>query len=247
MNNRPIKAFWLTLLVLVALGLSGFTIAKDYGQIKSSVVAKIKIPKWYHEGLYFDGKNIWVNNGKKGATWVVDTVSGKIVRKIKPAGTFTESIVRRDKETFFVTDWDAKKVYISNIEGNKTRALAEKSVEPAHPAGAIWNGSNLFVVTWTRSLIGTRFHLLKMDADMNILSFAEIAKILEPAHLAWDGKYMWISCWYSSRIYKFDVGKLEILGYLKSPAAKTTGIAWDGKHLWVTGTYDDLYKVELKS
>jgi hypothetical protein len=148
---------------------------------------------------------------------------------------------------FFVTDWDAKKVYISKIENNNMYALSEMSVEPAHPAGAAWNGSNLFVVTWTRSLAGTRFHLLKMDTDMNILSTAEIARILEPAHLAWDGKYMWISCWYSKRIYKVDIEKLEMLGYLKSPAEKTTGIAWAGKYLWVTGTHDNLYKMELQN
>lgn len=175
----------------------------------------------------------------------MDTASGKVIRKIKPAGSFTEAITPKDPGTFFVTDWDAKKVYTSNIDGDNMYAVTEKSVEPAHPAGAAWTGSNLFVVTWTRSLVGTRFHLLKMDADMNTLSTAEIAKILEPAHLAWDGKYMWLSCWFSNRIYKVDPEKLEILGYVKSPAAKTTGIAWAGKYLWVTGTYDNLYKMEL--
>ena len=232
--------------MIVVFGLSGFTSPKDYGEIKSKVVAKIKIPKWYHEGLYYDGKDIWVNNGKKGDTWVVDTAAGKIIRKIKPAGSFTEAITLKDKDTFFATDWDAEKVYTSNIEGDKMYALKEKSVEPAHPAGAAWNGSNLFVVTWTRSLTGTKFHLLKMDADMNILSTLEIVNIQEPAHLTWDGKYMWISCWYTNRIYKVDIEKLEILGYLKSPAEKATGIVWDGKNLWVTGTYADLYKIELQ-
>ena len=233
--------------MIMVLGLSGFTMSKDYGEIKARVVTKIKIPKWYHEGLYFDEKDIWVNNGKRGDTWIVDTGTGKITRKIKPAGSFTEAITRKDKDTFFVTDWDAEKVYTSKIEGDNMYALSEKSVEPAYPAGAVWNGSNLFVVTWTRSLTGTKFHLLKMDADMNILSRLEIVKILEPAHLAWDGKYMWISCWYSKRIYKVDIEKLEMLGYLKSPAAKTTGIVWEGKYLWVTGTHDSLYKMELKN
>ena len=232
--------------MIMVFGLSGFTMAKDYGELKAKAVAKIKIPKWYHEGLYSDGKDIWVNNGKEGDTWVVDTDAGKIIRKIKPAGSFTEAITPKDKNTFFVTDWDAKKVYTSKIEGDKMYALSERSVEPAHPAGAAWNGSNLFVITWTRSLAGTRFHLLKMDADMNTLSTVEIVKILEPTQLAWDGKYMWISCWYGKRIYKVDVEKLEMLGYLKSPAAQTTGIAWEGKNLWVTGTYADLYKIELQ-
>jgi DNA-binding beta-propeller fold protein YncE len=245
MKNMPGRVFKLILLIIAVFGLSGFTVSKDYKEIKSKVAAKVKIPKWYHEGLYFDGKSIWVSNGKKGDTWIVDTGTGKVIRRIKPAGQFTEAIIPKDKDTFFVTDWDAEKVYTANIEGDKMYALSEKSVEPAHPAGAAWNGSNLFVVTWTRSLAGTKFNLLKMDADLNIISTEEIIKILEPAHLAWDGKYMWISCWYSNRVYKVDMERLEILGYLRSPAALTTGIAWDGKYLWVTGTHDNLYKMEL--
>jgi DNA-binding beta-propeller fold protein YncE len=247
MKNISFRAFKLILLTMVVFGLSGFTLSKDYKEIKAKAIAKIKIPKWYHEGLYFDGKDIWVNNGKKGDTWIIDIIAGKITGKIKPVGSFTEGITPKDKDTFFVTDWDAKKIYISKIEGDTMYVLAEKSVEPARPAGAVWNGSNLFVVTWTRSLTGTKFHLLKMDADMNILSSLEIVKILEPAHLAWDGKYMWISCWYSKRIYKVDIEKSQMLGYLKSPAAKTTGIAWDGKYLWVTGTHDSLYKMGFQN
>lgn len=235
------------LLLVAVLAISGFTMSKDYGQIKSKVVTKIKIPKWYHEGLYSDGRDIWVNNGKNGDTWIIDTNAKKVIGNIKPIGTFTEAITLKDKDTFFVTDWDAKKVYTAKIEGSSMRMVSEKSVEPAHPAGASWNGSNLFVITWTRSLAGTKFHLLKMDADMNLLSSAEITKILEPAHLAWDGKYFWISCWYSNRIYKVDVEDLKILGYTKSPATKTTGLVWDEKYLWVTGTHDGLYKLELQN
>lgn len=241
------KTFKVILLTIMVFALSGFTMSKDYGQIRSKVVEKVKIPKWYHEGLYWDGKHLWVNNGKRGDTWVVDTSTGNIVRKIKPIGSFTEAITPKDDATFFVTDWEAKKVYASNIENDKMRVLSEASLAPAYPAGASWNGSNLFVITWTRSITGTRFHLIKMDADMNVLSTAEIARILEPAHLAWDGRHMWISCWYSRRIYKVDLEKPEIVGYIKSPAAKTTGIAWDGKYLWVTGTHDGLYKLELQS
>lgn len=241
------RAFKFILLVIMVFALSGFTLSKDYHRIKAKAVAKIKIPKWYHEGLYSDGKDIWVCNGKKGDTWVVDTLSKEIIRKIVPAGSFTEAITPRDEAIFFVTDWDAKKVYTAEIEGDNMYALAQKSVEPAHPAGAAWTGSNLFIVTWTRSLTGTKFHLLKMDADMNILSTAEIGRILEPAHLAWDGKDMWVSCWYARRIYRIDIEKLEITGYIKSPARKTTGIAWEGRYLWVTGTNDSLYKMEFQN
>jgi len=233
--------------MIAVFGLSGFTMSKDYGELKAKTVAKIKIPKWYHEGLNCDGKYIWVCNGKKGDVWVVDKETGKVIRRMIPAGPFTEAITPLDKDTFFVTDWDTKKIYTSKIEGDKMCALSERSVEPAHPAGAVWNGSNLFVITWTRSLAGTRFHLLKMDADMNTLSRVEIVEILEPTQLAWDGKYIWVSCWYSKRVYKIDIEKMEMLGYLESPAAKTTGIAWDGRYLWVTGTHDNLYKMELEN
>jgi len=230
---------------MMVFALSGFTRSKEYKEINAKVVSHIKIPHWYHEGIYLFGNDIWVNNGERGDTWVINKSSGNVTRSIKSAGPFTEAVIPKDKDTFYASDWDAEKVFISDIEENKMCAITEKSVGPAHPAGVAWNGSNLFVITWTRSMTGTKFHLLKMDPDLNILSSEEIDKILEPAHMAWDGKYMWISCWFSKRIYKIDLEKSQILGYMSSPANRTTGIAWDGKDLWVTGTYDDLYKLEL--
>jgi len=247
MKANFINGTRLVFIIIAIFLLCGFSYSPKYKLIPAKVLTKIKIPKWYHEGIYFDGKEIWVNNGKKGNTWVVDTANGKIIREIKPVAAFTEAITPKDKGVFFATDWGTEKVYTVHIENDKMAVLSEKSVAPAHPAGALWNGSGLFVITWTRSLTGTKFHLLKMDGDLNILSTTEIKKILEPAHLAWDGRNTWISCWYSRRVYKVDIESLEILGYFKSPAAKTTGIAWDGKHFWVTGTYSDLYKMEVQN
>ena len=172
---------------------------------------------------------------------------GKIMKEINPAGTFTEAITSIEKGTYIVTDWDVKKIYTARIENNMMSAEKEISTEPSHPAGAIWNGKNLFVITWTRSLAGTKFNLLKMDSAFNILKNYEIKKIQEPCQMAWDGKSLWISSWYDRRIYRMDPDTMDVTGYIESPVKKTTGVAWDGKYLWVTGTYSDLYKIELKN
>lgn len=215
--------------------------------IPSKVLKKISIPKWYHEGLYFDGNNIWVNNGEKGKTWVIDPSTGKLINEITPIGTFTEAITSAEVGKYFVTDWDGKKIYAARIENNVMTKEFEASLDPAHPAGAAWNGKNIFVVTWLRTLTGTKFHLLKMDDKFNILEKAAIQDIQEPAHLAWDGRNLWVGSWYDRRIYKLDAETLKAISYFRSPAKKTTGIAWDGKSFWVTGTYADLYKVEIKN
>lgn len=232
-----------TMLVLL---LCGFSSAKNK-PIQTKVTAKIEIPVWYHEGLYFDGKDIWVNNGLKGKTWVVDTNTGKVIREMPTPGTFTEAITCREKGHYIVTDWDIKKIYTARIEGNIMSVENEVSVAPAHPTGAVWNGKNLFVITWTRSLAGTRFSLLKMGNAFEILNTSEIKDIQEPSQIAWDGKNLWISSWYERRIYKVDPDTLYVTGYLDSPVKKTTGVTWDGSHLWVTGTYSDLYKIELQN
>jgi sugar lactone lactonase YvrE len=65
--------------------------------------------------------------------------------------------------------------------------------------------------------------------------------------MAWDGKNIWVSSWYDGRIYKMDPDTMDILGYITSPVKKTTGIAFEGAFLWVTGTYSDLYKMELQN
>lgn len=226
--------------------LCGFSSAGKPEVIKVKVIAKIEIPKWYHEGLYFDGKDIWVNNGKNGKTWVIDTSNGSVIKEIDPAGTFTEAMTAKDMDTLFVTDWDFKKIYTTRITDAEMSAESEVSVAPAHPTGIAWNGENLFVITWTRGLGGTKFNMLKMDDKFNIISSTPIKNIAEPAHLAWDGKNLWVSCWYSRRVYKLDADDFKILGYFRSPVKKTTGIAWDGKYLWLTGTYSNLYKMEIQ-
>lgn len=247
MKYKIIYGVKVSILATLVFVLYGFSDSKEFESIPAKVLEKISIPKWYHEGLYFDGTNIWVNNGQKGKTWVIDTSDGSIIRQIEPVGTFTESVTSRDKGVYFVTDWDTKKIYSARITDNRMIAETETSVAPAHPTGIAWTGANLFVITWTRTLTGTKFHLLKMDEKFNILSKSRIKNIAEPAHMAWDGKNLWIACWFSKQIYKLDAEAAKFLGYFRSPATRTTGIAWDGNYFWVTGTYSDLYKVEINN
>ena len=215
--------------------------------IPAKVAATIDIPTWYHEGLYFDGKYIWIANGLKGKIWVIDPANGKQVREIKPAGTFTETAISREEGLYIVTDWDMEKLYTARIENDVMSIQQEVPFNQTHPAGAVWNGKNLFVITWTRSLTGTKFNLLKMDDKFNTIKNYQIKDIQEPCQIAWDGKNLWLSSWYDRRIYKLDPDTMDILGHINSPVKKTTGIAWDGAFLWVTGTYSNLYKIELQN
>ncbi|MFH1665228.1 MAG: hypothetical protein ABIA77_03675, partial [Candidatus Omnitrophota bacterium] len=118
------------------------------------------------------------------------------------------------------------------------------SFDPAFPAGVAWTGEALYVITWARSVTGTRYHLIKLDGNGVILSGTAIKGIYEPAHLAWDGKHLWITSWYSSIVYRADIDNLKITGTFKSPADQATGITWDGKYLWITGTSAALYQIE---
>jgi len=239
--------FKTALIIIAILSLPGVSFADKSVQIDCKIADKFKLPKWYHEGLYLDDNNIWVNNGRKGKTWVIDASNGSMVSQIEPAGTFTEAVTSKEKGKYIVTDWDLKKIYTARIEKDQMKLEDEISVAPAHPAGTVWNGANLFVITWTRTLAGTKFRLLRMDDKFNILSDDLIENIQEPTQLAWDGKYLWVSSWFDQRVYKIDYRTLDILGHIKSPAKKTTGIAWSGKYLWLTGTYSDLYKMELQN
>lgn len=211
------------------------------------ISSRLEIPKGYHEGLYLEDGRIWVSNGRDGKTWVLDASNGSVLEEISPAGTFTEAITSKSEGVYIVSDWDLKEIYTARLKDGRMIPEKEISTAPAHPAGALWNGSNLFVLTWLRTLTGTKFHLLKMDSEFNILKKDAITNIQEPSQLAWDGNNLWISSWYNRRIYKIDADTLEILGYIRSPVKKTTGIAWDEKYLWVTGTFDDLYKLELQN
>ncbi len=219
--------------------------SKEYRGIKVKTIRRIPIPKWYHEGLLIDGDSIWVANGRDGKIWVVDTVSGKTTSELTPPAGFTEAIIKTKSGRYLVTDWDDKKLYETSLKDEKM--IIEKTLfdfSPSHPAGLIYTNDSLLAVVWTRGL-GTKFEIIKFDKDFKVTEKIQIKDIQEPAHMAWDGKLLWITGWYNRRVYSVDPKEWMITGSFRAPLNKVTGIAWDGKHLWVTGTYADLYQVEL--
>ncbi len=216
-----------------------------FKNIPVKIVKKLEVPSGYHEGLFFDGKNMWLANGQCGKIWVIDLSSGTVLSTINPLATFTEGITGYETGSYFVTDWDTQKIYRAHLVGDSLVSDLEGCLEPAHPTGVIWTGKKLFVITWTRGM-GTKFCLVEMDpVELKPLSSHRIQRIHEPCMMAWDGHYLWISSWYSKQVYKVDIDTMEILGAFCSPASMTTGIAWDGKYMWVTGTYSDMYQLEI--
>lgn len=214
-------------------------------KIKTKVIRKVKLPSGYHEGLYFDGTNVWVANGKGRMIWVIDPVTGKKVSEVEPAGTFAEAITSSGDGTYWYTDWDTKKIYRVKINSGKMEVQYDIALDDAHPAGVVWTGSKLFLITWTRSISGTKFHLLELNENEKMFRKMQIKRILEPAHLAWDGKNLWVTSWYNQLVYRIDPDTFKVTGSFASPAPDSTGITWDGKYFWITGTHADLYQVEI--
>lgn len=222
-----------------------FVRSKTYNtRFTARVVDKIDLKKGYHEGLLCEGKNVWVNNGKGGNTWIVDTIKAEIVSEIKPAGKFTEAIISAGEDLYWVTDWEDKALYKVNIENGEMKKIDEISLAPAHPAGLEKIKDKIYVITWTRGIGGTKYHLVEIGDDNSATQVVQITGIYEPAHMAWDGENLWITSWYSQLVYRVAPDTFTILDAFKSPAEDSTGITWDGKYLWITGTYADLYKVK---
>jgi len=217
----------------------------DFKVMSTTVIKKTPILRWYHEGMYYDGKKMYVANGEGGKVWVLDPETGKVLFELEGPGKFTESIIGYLDGKYLLTDWDDEKLYIVNISGEKISLEKEVfSFSPAHPAGAVLAGERLLVITWTRGF-GTKFHVVEFDKDLNYVGRVTIKGIMDPAHMAWDGKNLWITSWFSKTVFSVDIDAWEITGSFSSPADKATGIAWDGRYLWITGTYDDLYCLEV--
>ncbi|MBN2452762.1 MAG: SPASM domain-containing protein [Candidatus Omnitrophica bacterium] len=247
---RRILARALQLALLIFMAAAAFVSAeeispaKDLRHIPANIVRKIPIPKSYHEGIFFDGSSLWLVNGDNGPIWTIDPGAGNVISSIQPVSDFAEALVRADDGALYTTEWSDKKIYRVRMEGSKLISEKEASFAPGHPAGLISANGRIFVVIWTRGA-GTRYYLVEMDRDLNEIGRMEIKGIHEPDQLAWDGTDLWISSWYSNRIYKINTSKWELAGSFRSPVDKTTGIAWDGEYMWVTGTHGDLYCMEL--
>ena len=213
-------------------------------KIPVTVIKEIPLPKGYHEGLLLEGDNIWVSNGEGFKTWVIDPEEGTVMSEIEPVGTFTEGVTRTSNGVLWLSDWEDKKIYRVKKEENKLVSEFELDLAPARPAGIVSAGDTFYVITWTRG-IGTKYHLMQFDNNGVELKKMRIKRIHEPSQLAWDGKNLWISSWFSQLVYKIDIESLSIIGSFKSPAPKTTGILWDGEHFWVTGTHANLYQLKF--
>jgi glutamine cyclotransferase len=229
---------------LFAAGQS-LTTAKGCKQMDVRVAKKLSVPRCYHEGLYYDGKAIWVSNGEGGKTWVIDTESGAVLSEIESVAGFTEAITAKGDGTYYTTEWYEKKVYHVTLDGNRLAVESSVSVAPSHPAGAVWNGSRLYVILWDRGIFGTKFSIIEMDEKMSIINKVQILAMQEPCQLAWDGAYLWMTSWYDQRAYKIDIVSWEAIAYFCTSLDRTTGIAWDGKYFWLTATYGDLYQMEV--
>lgn len=211
----------------------------------TKIIRRIEIPKGYHEGLFLDDKNIFVCNGENLNIWLVDVDSGRIKSEIIPAGTFTESVYKKNNGKFIVSDWERRAIYIASIVDNKLIVESEFLLGESYPAGAIYLDGSIYVITWTRSVSGTKYHLVKYDDTGVIQDKIRIDNIPEPSQLCWDGEKLWISSWFDRHIYKVDIKQCKIEGYFSSKIEQTTGVVWDGKYFWITGTKSDLYQLEL--
>ncbi|MBD3426607.1 MAG: hypothetical protein GF409_05195 [Candidatus Omnitrophica bacterium] len=248
---RTIIPVMLTMLILGIRSAALYALDDDISRgddykkdIQTRIVDRIALPKGYHEGLFYDGEYIWVTNGKGINTWIIDPSSGSILSMIKPVGSFTEGLAEAGEGYLYLADWDEKKLFKVSIKKETMSRSGQIDFAPARPTGVVRIGGDTYVITWTRGL-GTKYHLLKLDSSGNILGKVRIKDIHEPAHMAWDGEHLWITSWYSQRVYKVDLESLRIIGEFRSPVSKTTGITWDGKYFWLTGTYSDLYRVEV--
>ncbi|MBL7072240.1 MAG: hypothetical protein ISS33_00510 [Candidatus Omnitrophica bacterium] len=208
------------------------------------ILKKITLPKGYHEGITLHENRVWVSNGKGKNTWVIDPETGEVESEIKSAGRFTEAIALAPDGLFWITDWDDKKIYRANFKNDEWEIVSQIPIQDARPTGIVRANGEMYVITWERGL-GTKYYISKFDKEGNISERVRIKRIHEPAHIASDGKYFWITSWYSGIVYKINLDSREVEGSFKSPAASPTGIASDGKYLWITGTSADLYKVDI--
>lgn len=225
--------------------LSCFDLSEKYRSgISVEMIEKIKLPKGYHEGLFIKDGDIWVNNGMRINTWIISP-SGELKGEIQPPATFTEGITDSSvPERYWVTDWDTRKLYRVKIEASAMVPDMEISLEPSLPTGVTRAGDKIYVMTWTRGW-GTKYHLLRFDENGKMLAKVRMKNISEPSQITWDGSCLWITSWYSQKVYKVDPASFRVLGHFNSPAKDATGIAWDKGYFWITGTYDDLYRIKV--
>jgi sugar lactone lactonase YvrE len=211
------------------------------GEGAAEVLRRLDAPGPQPEGLASDGVDLWVADYQSGLLYEMETGTGTVLRTFEAPGPRPEGLAW-DGSHLWCADWDSRRVYRLAV-GESTLTVDRELPVPApaengHPVGLAWDGSALWLTTWQP------FYLLRLDPvtgtvlrsrnlqDAPPLYPPRVPGSLAPEDLAWYGGQLWITDWYTWKIYRVDPESLLVTETYDAGATASVGLTFHGGRLW---------------
>jgi len=209
------------------------------------------------EGLASDGTHLWVADFITARLYRIDTETKTVVQEYVAPGPRPEGLTW-DGSRLWCADWTNKKIYRLEV-GETTLVVDREFPVPAEagdakPVGLAWDGEALWLTTWTP------YYLFRVDP---ISGQALVTRMLQapaeplyptagpaPEDLAWDGTHLWITDWYTRKVYRVDPVTLTVTETRDSGGPRSVGLAFHKGYLWngdtgSTGVDPALYQLDI--
>jgi sugar lactone lactonase YvrE len=151
-------------------------------------------------------------------------------------------------------DWETRKIYRHAVTDSGITVVgffdAPRPESGTRPVGLTWDGSALWLTTWYPVML---YRLDPMDGAVlysrsvvGLYALPPFPTSYAPEDLAWDGSHLWLTDWFTPRIFELDPTTLAVLDSLDCPGHASVGLTFHQGHLWNGDTGDRaLYRLEV--
>lgn len=231
------------LAALIALGAGAESLYLD----------RLDAPGPQPEGLASDGEHLWVGDFQTGLIYRVDTDRPESTTAFASPGHRVEGLAW-DGTHLWSADYETKLIY--RLEVTDTALVVTRTLTPpgtGKPVGLAWDGEALWLTTWTP------FYLYRVDP---VTGQALVTRMIQapaeplyptagvgryPEDLAWDGEALWITDWYTGKVYRIDPQTLTHLETREAGGDRSLGLAFHQGYLWNgdTAAPTSLYRLDI--
>ncbi len=203
------------------------------------------------ERLASDGTHLWVGDYITGLIYRVDPARPESTRAYASPGPHVEGLTW-DGTHLWSADWSTGLIYRLAV-GDTVLAVTRSFAAPGagDPVGLAWDGEALWLTTWNPPI------LYRLDPAAGAVLVEQPVKwdggSLYPAHaffpedLAWDGEALWMTDWWTRKVYRINPDTFELLDTRDAGGNRSLGLAFHKGYLWNgdTETPPSLFRLDV--
>ena len=216
---------------------------------------RIPSPGPQPEGIASDGTHLYVADFIDGTISRADPAAPAGAVDFPSPGPHPEGLAW-DGSHLWSADWETGRIYRHQVSDTALTVDfffdAPGAEAGTHPVGLTWDGASLWLTTWspfmlyrldpaTGAVLGSRRVEGLYPRDPAPVSFS-----YAPEDLAWDGTHLWITDWYTPKLFRIDPTTFEVVSTLPAPARGSVGLTFHRGYLWNGSTEERaLYRLEV--